>query len=362
MKKIPVILLAVLVMFQITSCGEQDKEKVPTWQEQYDLGLRYLEEGNYEEAILAFTAAIEIDPKQAPAYVGRGDAYMLSGETEENLTAAQADYEKAIELDESNADAYLGLADVYIRRGDYDKALEVLQSGLNKTRNNKAITEKIDELEDTYLGDYNDSVAKSNFKTLDTYIDSNQSPDIELLVSDLIVMADAHMDWDELYLWIEDIDARNVVEFYTEFKGWKIHYKPHFVEMRQEQGYAYCYKGMIYPSFFVVGNTSNWNWNGEYKEYMIYGGPDDIQKGWLGGPAMETIGYAINGLLDGEHRGAICNEDGTYNTYGEYELYGKYQNGHRLYPNYSGESETILFSVTAGYSSYEDYEKYELWD
>ena len=39
----------------------------PTWQEQYDRGVRYLEDGNYEEAIIAFTAAIEIDPKRAEA-------------------------------------------------------------------------------------------------------------------------------------------------------------------------------------------------------------------------------------------------------------------------------------------------------
>ena len=43
-----------------------------TWQEQYDLGVRYLAEGNYEEAIIAFTAAIEIDPNRVEAYMGRG--------------------------------------------------------------------------------------------------------------------------------------------------------------------------------------------------------------------------------------------------------------------------------------------------
>lgn len=59
-----------------TSCGiNQTKENnILTWQEQYDLGVQYLSEGNYTETIIAFTAAIEIDPKQAPAYVGRGDA------------------------------------------------------------------------------------------------------------------------------------------------------------------------------------------------------------------------------------------------------------------------------------------------
>ena len=33
-------------------------------QTQYALSVRFLSEGNYQEAVLAFTAAIEIDPKQ----------------------------------------------------------------------------------------------------------------------------------------------------------------------------------------------------------------------------------------------------------------------------------------------------------
>ena len=48
----------------------------PTWQEQYDLGMKYLEEGNYEEALTAFDSAIEIDAKKAAAFVGRADTYM----------------------------------------------------------------------------------------------------------------------------------------------------------------------------------------------------------------------------------------------------------------------------------------------
>lgn len=43
------------------------------WQEQYDLGVRYLNDGNYEEAIIAFTAAIEIDPKKPQAYDKRSE-------------------------------------------------------------------------------------------------------------------------------------------------------------------------------------------------------------------------------------------------------------------------------------------------
>ena len=129
MKRVIHVLLTIIITLCLTSCGQS----APTWQEQYDLGMRYLSEGNYEEAIIAFTAAIEIDPNRAVAYEGRGDAYIGSGETEENLTAALADYEAAVALDETNAAAWLGLANVYIRKMDYDFAIEVLGRGYEVT-------------------------------------------------------------------------------------------------------------------------------------------------------------------------------------------------------------------------------------
>ena len=136
--------LVIVLLICLCACGA--KESAPTWQEQYDLGVRYLEDGNYEEAIIAFTAAIEIDPKRAEAYVGRGDAYVLSGDSRGNLRAARADYEKAIELDDTNTDVYLNLADVYIRQGDYDKALEILREGYEKTGKASTIEQKMEEI------------------------------------------------------------------------------------------------------------------------------------------------------------------------------------------------------------------------
>lgn len=57
----PVLALALIVSL-LTGCGSGTGGS--TWQDQYDLGMLYLSEGNYEEAIIAFTAAIEIDPKR----------------------------------------------------------------------------------------------------------------------------------------------------------------------------------------------------------------------------------------------------------------------------------------------------------
>ena len=135
------MMLSALMLF---SCGKSVQEK---WQEQLDLGMRYLEELDYENAILAFTKAIEIDPRQTEPYVQRAGAYLSTGETDETLAAALADYEQVLELDETNENGYLGLADVYIRMGQYEKALELLQDALNTVPGSQAIADKLEDME-----------------------------------------------------------------------------------------------------------------------------------------------------------------------------------------------------------------------
>ena len=155
MKKLWKIVLCTALVLLLAACGKNAKT---TWQEQYDLGMQYLEDGDYEQAIVAFTAAIKIDPKQTVVYVGRAQAYIGSGETEENLSAALTDYESALVLDDMNPDIYLGIADVYIRQGDYEKAKEILNQALENLGENEAISEKINELEN---GDITDADGKT---------------------------------------------------------------------------------------------------------------------------------------------------------------------------------------------------------
>ena len=79
MKKIAALFTALALILGLCTCS---RSAAATWQEQYDLGIRYLSEGNYREAIIVFNAAIEIDPKQADAYIGLADAYVAQGDTE----------------------------------------------------------------------------------------------------------------------------------------------------------------------------------------------------------------------------------------------------------------------------------------
>ena len=149
MKKIIACILATVLTVGLCACGQNGS----TWDEQYDLGVRYLSDGNYEEAIIAFTAAIKIDTKNALAYIGRGDAYLGQGAADEYLSAAFTDFETALSLDDTNVDAYLGMAEVYIARKQFDEAMEILRQGVEKTRDQR-LSDRLAELEDGNIADY----------------------------------------------------------------------------------------------------------------------------------------------------------------------------------------------------------------
>ena len=80
MRRIFSWVLTLALVLGLCACGQSAEAK---WQEQYDLGVRYLSEGNYEEAIIAFTAAIDIDPKRPEAYEKAAEAYTAAGRVEE---------------------------------------------------------------------------------------------------------------------------------------------------------------------------------------------------------------------------------------------------------------------------------------
>ena len=85
MRRIFSLLLTLALALGLCACGQSGETK---WQEQYDLGLRYLSEGNYQEAVVAFTAAIEIDPKRPEAYEKDAEAYTAAGRVDEDPPAA----------------------------------------------------------------------------------------------------------------------------------------------------------------------------------------------------------------------------------------------------------------------------------
>ena len=111
MKRITALLLTALLLLSLAACGGKG-----SWQEQYDLGMRYLNEGNYQEAVIAFEAAIKIDPKRPEAYLGA-------------------------------AEAYTGL-------GDADSARKILEKGYAETNDSTLITYEAPQIEELYSEDF----------------------------------------------------------------------------------------------------------------------------------------------------------------------------------------------------------------
>lgn len=128
------LLLPFLLIIAI-GLGACSQNQEAQWQEQYDLGIRYLSEGNYEEAIIAFTTAIEIDPKMS--------------------------------------ETYLTLGNLYIELGDYEAAAKILEQGVSNT-NDTSLQELLDDVKKLVSIDF-DNLVSDAF----SYTDAGESSSFE---------------------------------------------------------------------------------------------------------------------------------------------------------------------------------------
>lgn len=144
-KNVTLVAIALLLGL-LTSCTEGASEnsvepsaEAMSWQEQYDLGVRYLSEGNYAEAIIAFTTAIEIDPKQPGAYLGLANAYIETGNKDaarEILEVGVAAVDDPAELEELlQTLESAGLAEVSPSEEDHTEEREYNEDGTLKRQN-----------------------------------------------------------------------------------------------------------------------------------------------------------------------------------------------------------------------------------
>jgi len=122
MRRKCIVTLIIAVLF-LVSCGRSLDVRI---REQLDLGQKYLTELNYEQAVLAFTKAIELDPKNAEAYTGLGSAYLGQKKYDEAVSA----YETAVELDSGSWEAYEGAARGYESLGRMGDAIAIAEQGI----------------------------------------------------------------------------------------------------------------------------------------------------------------------------------------------------------------------------------------
>ena len=88
-KKVLKINILLILAMLLTACGPSG-----TWDEHYDLGIKYLSDGNYKEAIIEFETAIKIDDMKPKAYIGAADAYVGMEEYQKAIEILENGYEK----------------------------------------------------------------------------------------------------------------------------------------------------------------------------------------------------------------------------------------------------------------------------
>lgn len=95
---------------------------------QLELGYRYLENEQYEEAVVAFEKAIGIDAKQVPAYMGEAAAYAAMEDYPNAAAVLERGYgvTQDAELSDRLAEMCREAARYYYERGEYDTAEEFL--------------------------------------------------------------------------------------------------------------------------------------------------------------------------------------------------------------------------------------------
>jgi len=85
----------------------------------YNRGITYYKKGQYDQAILDYTKALEINPRHAKAYCNRGVAYGEKGIHDQAIS----DFNNALEIDPRYAEAYYNRGVAYREKGQYDQAI-----------------------------------------------------------------------------------------------------------------------------------------------------------------------------------------------------------------------------------------------
>ena len=93
-------------------------------------GVNYLEDGDYDSAIIQFSKAIELDPNYAEGHQGRGEAYFRK----KHLDDALSDLNTAVELSPLLVDAryYRGL--VYFEKEQYENAIKDFNAAIEQIK------------------------------------------------------------------------------------------------------------------------------------------------------------------------------------------------------------------------------------
>ena len=289
MKRKGYLAISIVLALALTACGASAKAK-----EHYDLGVKYISAGNYQEAILELTQAIEIDPKQV--------------------------------------DAYLTLANIYIQQNNTDAAVAVIEQGLAALGSDESLSNKLEELTTTTTTTDQEQSAETSSaeRTPESFAEREKTfEELDAYLQGVIqqtVTAIINNDEQALVALCNDetFGSSEIIRIYTRIDNYKVyfwHLDNHLsVDVREENGAAYMadVSGRIgdeAPYTYTVsraeGHTQSWIWNGPFTmRYVWYSPANEFTHGVPTIEERNLDGTAINGFVDG-----ICSLTETRTEY-----------------------------------------------
>lgn len=246
-----------LVIFCLAGCSGAAEQYSQEWQNQYDLGMRYLSEENYEEAIVALKAAIQIEPKAAAGYVALAEAYMESDKLEEAIRVLKeapedVDNQKAIQ-------EFLG----EIEKDGSDQKTQNTYAPSNSSyyREFSSLSENMQEL----INQMAEALMDENMESIFQMGRESLPKTAEISTSD-----SGNADWTLCTYWNEyklyiDVSDHKIND--TDSRRWIFH-----VELRPREGTGYA--GYVtldtgadgnrhyYIERYAKGACLNWLWEG----------------------------------------------------------------------------------------------------
>lgn len=122
-KKIIIIAIITIVAATAVFVAFNVANKNDSPEHQLALAYKLLEEGKYDEAVIAFNKVIDIDSKNIDAHIGLSKAYVKLKDYDE----AEKVLNKALEIDNKNKDVYEELIAVYELTNKYDKISDLIE-------------------------------------------------------------------------------------------------------------------------------------------------------------------------------------------------------------------------------------------
>ena len=304
----------------LCACSSQSR-----WQKQYDLGIQYLIDENYEEAVVAFQAAIEVEPNQAEGYQGIGQAYQGQAQT----LIAENSWEEGLEYYRLAVQAYETAAELKSSAENTEDELDDLRAEISK------LEDEIELLE----------ILNTN------QVEGNAQDYLGLIES--VRQCCSAEDYDQVYELMQGETFLTLRNFCTKQKplivmgedgiglgfyvGGFVYYGEYSGQMREGEGVwlRIISDDQIEQQYLAQGSWESDMPNGQFEVSIIDKQQDSRNK---------TVGTVINGLWDGPAQ-EIGNDGYIYNvsfTMGKYDV---------LFTDVTTEGKTEYFISADGHRS-----------